>query len=69
MAFTLLLTNESTLDRFLRIVLGLALISLALVGPKSPLGWLGLLPLVTGVLGTCPLYRLLGISTCASTSH
>ncbi len=59
----LLQKNEGTLDRALRVALGLALIALALTGPKSPWGWLGLVPLVTGLVGTCPLYSILGIRT------
>ena len=56
--------NESNLDRALRIILGLALISLVFVGPATPWGWVGLVPLLTGLVGFCPLYRILGISTC-----
>jgi hypothetical protein len=59
------MTNEGTLDRTIRIVLGLGIISLAFVGPQSPLGYVGLVPLLTGLVGFCPLYRLLGLSTCA----
>lgn len=57
--------NESNLDRALRIILGLALISLVFVGPATPWGWVGLVPLLTGLVGFCPLYRILGISTCS----
>ncbi len=56
--------NENNLDRALRIILGLALISLVFVGPATPWGWVGLVPLLTGLVGFCPLYRILGISTC-----
>jgi hypothetical protein len=56
--------NEGNLDRTLRIVVGLAAISLVFFGPKTPLGWIGLLPLATGLLGTCPLYSVFGWSTC-----
>ncbi len=56
-------TNEAGWDRGLRIVLGLGLLSLTVVGPRTWLGLLGLVPLVTGVWGFCPLYRLLGSST------
>jgi hypothetical protein len=55
--------NEGIVDRVVRIALGLGLISLALVGPVTPLGWIGLVPLVTGIAGTCPIYRLIGIRT------
>lgn len=56
--------NEGTLDRILRVILGLALISIVFVGPQTPWGWIGLIPLVTGLVGICPLYSILGISTC-----
>lgn len=59
-----LATNEGTVDRALRVVVGVALIALAFVGPKTPLGFLGIVPLATGLLGSCPLYTLFGISTC-----
>lgn len=56
--------NEGTLDRVLRVAAGLVLISLAFVGPATPWGWLGLVPLFTGLMGSCPLYSVLGVSTC-----
>jgi hypothetical protein len=56
--------NEGTLDRAVRIVLGLALLALVFVGPKTWLGLVGLIPLITGLVGFCPLYRLVGIRTC-----
>ncbi|MFC3118373.1 YgaP family membrane protein [Jhaorihella thermophila] len=56
--------NEGTLDRILRVILGLALISIVFVGPQTPWGWIGLIPLLTGLVGICPLYSILGISTC-----
>ncbi len=56
--------NEGTWDRAARIALGLALLSLAFIGPQTPWGFIGIVPLVTGVTGFCPLYRLLGVSTC-----
>lgn len=61
---TLLPVNEHPVERVLRVVAGLAILSLAFVGPKTPWGYLGLVPLVTGLLGSCPLYTLFGISTC-----
>ncbi|MFN4224992.1 MAG: DUF2892 domain-containing protein [Hyphomonas sp.] len=57
-------TNEGKFDRILRIVLGLALIALVFVGPQTPWGWIGLVPLATGLIGWCPAYTLLGINTC-----
>jgi Protein of unknown function (DUF2892) len=56
--------NEGTIDRVLRVGLGIALIALVFVGPQTPWGWLGLVPLLTGVAGFCPLYRLVGVNTC-----
>lgn len=58
------LRNESAIDRGVRVTLGLALLSLVFVGPKTMWGLLGLLPIVTGLLGFCPLYRILGVSSC-----
>jgi hypothetical protein len=56
--------NEGTVDRVVRIVLGLVLLSLIFVGPHTWFGLLGLVPLVTGAVGFCPLYRVLGLRTC-----
>lgn len=58
------MTNEGTLDRFIRVVVGIALLSLTVAGPKSLLGLIGVVPLVTGIVGFCPLYRLVGLRTC-----
>lgn len=57
-------TNAGTLDRTLRIVVGLALIALAANGTVGLWGWIGVVPLLTGAIGNCPLYSLLGINTC-----
>jgi Protein of unknown function (DUF2892) len=56
--------NEHSVDRIVRVVLGLGLLSLTFVGPHTALGYLGLIPLATGLLGSYPLYSLLGVSTC-----
>jgi hypothetical protein len=56
--------NEGNLDRALRIIAGLVLISLVFIGPQTPWGWVGLVPLLTGLVGMCPLYSILGINTC-----
>ncbi len=55
--------NEGTVDRTIRIAVGLGLVSLVFAGPHSPWGLVGLLPLTTGLVGFCPLYRLLGVTT------
>jgi hypothetical protein len=60
------MTNEGTIDRVVRIVLGLGILSLAFVGPHSPFGYLGLIPLATGFVGFCPLYRVIGVNTCGA---
>jgi hypothetical protein len=56
--------NEAGWDRGIRVVLGLGLLSLTVVGPQTWWGLVGLVPLVTGLLGFCPLYRLFGTGTC-----
>jgi O-antigen ligase len=56
--------NVGTLDRSLRIAVGLILIVLSLTGVIGLWGWLGVVPLATGFLRFCPLYPVLGISTC-----
>jgi hypothetical protein len=56
--------NVGSLDRTLRILVGLGLISLVFVGPHTPWGWLGLVPIASAVIRFCPAYRLLGIRTC-----
>jgi hypothetical protein len=56
--------NEGTLDRTVRIVGGLAILSLAFVGPQTPWAYLGIVPIITGTIGWCPAYTLFGISTC-----
>ena len=57
-------TNEGPLDRTLRVVLGLGLLALAFTGPHTPWGYFGIVPLLTGLVGFCPLYRVLGLNTC-----
>jgi len=56
--------NVGSLDRALRIVVGLVLIALVFVGPKTPWGWIGLVPLATGIIRWCPAYMPFGIRTC-----
>ncbi len=58
--------NEGTLDRAIRVAAGLGLLSLTIAGPHSMLGLVGLVPLVTGVIGFCPLYRIFGLNTRAA---
>ena len=56
--------NEGTIDRVLRVLVGVAVLSLAFVGPKTPWAYLGLVPLITGLVGYCPVYALIGVRTC-----
>ncbi len=56
--------NVGSLDRALRVVLGLVLIALAATGTVGWWGWLGVVPLVTGVVRFCPAYAVLGVDTC-----
>jgi hypothetical protein len=57
-------TNVGNIDRILRAVVGLALIALTLAGTIGVWGWIGVVPLVTAALGFCPLYTVLGFSSC-----
>lgn len=57
--------NIGSADRILRIVAGLILIALVFVGPQTPWGWIGILPLATGLFRFCPAYTALGVNTCA----
>lgn len=56
--------NVGSVDRILRIVAGLVLIALTLTGTIGVWGWIGVVPLVTGIFKFCPAYSLLGMSTC-----
>ena len=58
-------SNVGGIDRILRIVLGLVLIGLTVSGTIGVWGWLGIVPLATGLIGWCPPYAMLGFSTCA----
>ncbi len=55
--------NVGGAERIVRIIAGLAILSLAFVGPQSAWGYLGIVPLATGVIGWCPAYALFGFST------
>ncbi len=60
------MVNEGTVDRTIRVILGVAILSLTVVGPHSLWGLVGAVPLLTGIVGFCPMYRLLGIRTNAA---
>jgi hypothetical protein len=59
-----MIANVGTVDRALRIVAGLALITAALMGWIGVWGWIGVVPLVTGLFRFCPAYLPFGLSTC-----
>ena len=58
--------NIGSVDRVLRIVVGLALIALAVLNEGMNWGWIGVVPLATAVFSSCPAYSLLGLNTCGS---
>lgn len=62
------LRNIGNVDRILRVVVGAALVSLVFWGPQTNWGWVGLIPLITGFVSFCPLYRIMGVSTCQKRS-
>ena len=57
-------SNVGGIDKILRIVAGLALIALAVMGIGAPWTWIGVVPLATGLLGWCPAYTVFGVNTC-----
>lgn len=61
--------NEHPVERVGRVLLGLALLSLLFLGPKTLWGAIGIVPLATGLLGSCPLYTLFGWNTCPAASR
>lgn len=64
-----MMTNEASIDRILRVSLGLVLLLLVFVGPHTLWGLFGLVPLATGIAGFCPLYKVLGVDTCRFERH
>jgi len=61
----LLPKNMGTVDRVFRVALGIGLLAIAFTGPQTLWGYLGFIPLLTAVIGSCPLYTIFGFSTCA----
>ena len=61
--------NEGVIDRSLRVIVGLVLIGLAATGTIGMWGYIGIIPLVTGAVGMCPIYSLLGINSCPAPSR
>jgi hypothetical protein len=62
-------TNQAPADRALRAAAGLALLATPLVGISVPFFFLGLIPIATGIAGWCPVYKLLGLSSCSRDSY
>jgi hypothetical protein len=60
------LKNMGSADRIIRAVVGIVLIALVFVGPQTPWGWIGIIPLVTALIGWCPAYNIIGFKTCKS---
>ena len=56
--------NMGSADRIIRAVIGIVLLALVFVGPQTPWGWIGIIPLATAAVGNCPAYSLLGVKTC-----
>ena len=56
-------SNTGKVDRIIRIIVGILLIGNVFTGLQTPIGWIGVVLLVTGIFGTCPVYSLLGINT------
>ena len=63
-----LVVTEHPIERVVRVLVGLGIVSLVFIGPKTPWGCLGVVPILTGTAGLCPLYTVLGISTCPKKS-
>lgn len=56
--------NQHNVERMVRVLIGLVMLSLVFLGPRTLWGLLGFLPLVTGLAGTCPVYTMFGVSSC-----
>ena len=55
--------NAGKLDRIIRVIVGALLVGNVFTGVQTPIGWIGLILIITGLFGTCPLYSILGINT------
>lgn len=61
--------NIGNIERIIRVIAGAGILSLVFVGPQSLWALLGIVPLLTGIVGWCPPYHLLGINTCCKDDH
>ena len=59
-------SNMGSIDRGLRIIVGLVLVGLALTNVIGWWGWIGIVPIITGAIGSCPAYNIIGVNTCGS---
>lgn len=58
--------NIGTVDKIIRILIGLVLVALVFVGPQTPWGWIGVPFILIAVFGVCPFYKIIGVSSCKS---
>jgi hypothetical protein len=58
--------NVGTMDRAVRVIVGVGLLSMAFTGPQTPWGYIGIVPLITALIGNCPAYSIFGITTCGT---
>jgi hypothetical protein len=56
-------SNTGKIDRIIRVIVGVLLVGNVFTGIQTPIGWVGIILIVTGAFGTCPVYSLLGINT------
>lgn len=56
--------NIGTVDKIIRVLIGLALIALVFVGPQTPWGWIGVPFILIALVGVCPIYKIIGVSSC-----
>jgi hypothetical protein len=56
--------NEHPIERVVRVILGVALVGMAAMGTIGAWGYIGVVPILTGAMGTCPIYTVFGLSTC-----
>lgn len=56
--------NIGSVDKIIRVLVGLVLVALVFVGPQTPWGWIGVPFILIALVGTCPIYKIIGVSTC-----
>jgi len=58
--------NVGSIDKVLRVLVGVIALSLVFIGPQTAWGWVGVIPLMTGLVSFCPLYKVIGLKTCST---